>query len=111
MDPAWGCPAKIALPGSTSGGRSVTLGTEDRELRARLGLRKRHDRWRERKSRRARNMSFDSHIGLMAAFHPPTVPACETHLRLRPGSGYEQAESELCRVEVDEVAVALGPLA
>jgi hypothetical protein len=76
MDPAWGCPAKIALPGSVSGGRSVTLGTEDRELRARLGLRKRHD-----------------------------------HLRLRPRSGYEQAEAELCRVEVDEVAVTLGPLA
>jgi hypothetical protein len=47
MDPAWGCPAKIALLGSVSGGRSVTLGTEDRELRARLGLRKRHDRWHE----------------------------------------------------------------
>jgi hypothetical protein len=25
------------------------------------------------------------------------------------GSGYEQAETELCRVEVDQVAVALGP--
>lgn len=25
------------------------------------------------------------------------------------GSGYEQAEAELCRVEGDEIAVALGP--
>jgi hypothetical protein len=25
------------------------------------------------------------------------------------GSGYEQAEAEFCRVEIDEVAVALGP--
>jgi signal transduction histidine kinase len=29
-------------------------------------------------------------------------------LRLRRDSGYEQAEAELCRVEVGEVAVALG---
>ncbi|GAA4581444.1 hypothetical protein GCM10023176_62180 [Micromonospora coerulea] len=28
---------------------------------------------------------------------------------VRGGSGYEQAETELCRVEGDEVAVALGP--
>jgi hypothetical protein len=34
-----------------------------------------------------------------------------TTTRLRQGSGYEQAEAELCRVEVDKVAVALGPLA
>ena len=27
------------------------------------------------------------------------------------GSGYEQAKAELRRVEIDEVAVALGPLA
>src|SRR5262249_30190328 len=39
----------------------------------------------------------------------PCPPTCENHLRLRQGSGYEQAEAELCRVEVDEVAVALGP--
>jgi hypothetical protein len=27
------------------------------------------------------------------------------------GSGYEQTEAELCRVEGDKIAVALGPLA
>src|SRR4051812_5498065 len=30
-------------------------------------------------------------------------------LTLRRGSSYEQAEAEICRVEVGEVAVALGP--
>ncbi len=30
-------------------------------------------------------------------------------LNQRRGSSYEQAEAEICRVEVGEVAVALGP--
>lgn len=41
--------------------------------------------------------------------HMVSRPACGDHLRLRQGSGYEQAEAEFCRVEVGEVAVALGP--
>jgi hypothetical protein len=32
-------------------------------------------------------------------------------VNVQQGSGYEQAKAEFCHVEIDEVAVALGPLA
>lgn len=41
--------------------------------------------------------------------HLVSRPASGDHLRLRQGSGYEQAQAEFCRVEVGEVAVSLGP--
>ena len=43
-----------------------------------------------------------SRLGAPAGHRRPTP-------RRAPGSGYEQAKAELCRVEIDEVAVAFGP--
>ena len=40
---------------------------------------------------------------------PADRPGSATMLRLQRGSGYEQAEAQLCLVEAGEFAVTLGP--
>jgi hypothetical protein len=74
------------------------------------------ERWRtgarRPSSRRSRSAPRNPLTVVQRPVHSWLYPKeATTMLRLRRGSGYEQAEAELCLVEADEVAVALGPLA